>query len=37
MNPLIYTRGDKISGIRIRGNHTYEVKEATRWAKKYAI
>ena len=37
MNPLIYTRGDKIPGIRLDGNNVFEVKAATAWAKQYAI
>ena len=33
MNPLVYTRGDKIPGIRANGNNVFEVKAATKWAK----
>lgn len=37
MNPNFYTRGDRIPGIRIDGNHLFAVSEATKWAKNYAL
>lgn len=37
MNPLIYTRGDKIPGIRLDGNNVFEVKAMTNWAKNWSI
>ena len=37
MNPLFYTRGDRIPGIRAEGNNVFEVKEVMKFAKNYAI
>ena len=37
MNPLVYTRGDKIPGLRVDGNNVFEVKATTLWAKNFAI
>lgn len=37
MNPFIYTRGDKISGIRCDGNNVFEVATITKWCKDYTI
>jgi pyruvate dehydrogenase E1 component alpha subunit len=37
MNPLFYTRGDKIPGIRTDGNNIFAVREVMRFAKNYAM
>lgn len=37
MNTEFYKRGDVIPGIKFEGNNVFEVREAFRWAKEYAI
>lgn len=37
MNPLFYTRGDRIPGIRADGNNLFQVREVMKFAKKYSI
>ena len=37
MNPLFYTRGDHIPGVRADGNNLLQVREVMKWAKSYAI
>ena len=37
MNTDFYTRGDVIPGIKFEGNNVFEIREAFKWAKQYAI
>lgn len=37
MNPEFYKRGDVIPGLRFEGNNVFEVREAFKWAKGWAI
>lgn len=37
MNTEFYKRGDVIPGIKFEGNNVFEIREAFKWAKEYAI